>query len=111
MVFYNTKNTYSYKKMGDKTRKNHISFGRKMLDSMINFTPKVLDVASRMPNALRTYNDLSNQAEREGFKEQMSDMLGSKTLTNMIFNPFTSLIMKKYGKSNNNPHTNNEDWD
>ena len=75
--------------------------------------PKIWDLATRVPDAVRTYNDIQNKAEREGFKEQMSDMLGSKTLTNLIFNPFTSLIMKKYGKGNNNPHNNNnnDDWD
>jgi hypothetical protein len=111
MPFYNTKDTYSYRRMGDKTRKHHIGFGKKMFYKVLEYAPKIYDVATRIPDAVRSYSDIQNKAEREGFREQMTDMLGSKTLTNIIFNPFTSAIMRKYGKGQpNHPHNNNG-WD
>ena len=112
MPFYNSKDTYSYRRIGDKTRKHHTGIGKKMFYKALEYAPKIYDVATRLPDAIKTYNSIQNQAEREGFREQMTDMLGSKTLTNIIFNPFTSLIMKRYGRGQpNNPHNNNDDWD
>ena len=112
MGFLNSKDVYSFRRIGDKTRKHHLGLGKKILYKVMENAPKIWDLATRVPDAVRTYNDIQSKAEREGFKEQMSDMFGSKTLTNLIFNPLTSLIMKKYGKGNNNPHNNNnDDWD
>jgi len=111
MPYHNTKDTYSYRRLGEKTRKHHTGFGKKTLYKMFEYAPKIYDVATRIPDAIKTYSNIENQAEREGFRQQMTDMLGSKTITNLIFNPFTSAIMKKYGKGKNNPHNNNDDWD
>tara|TARA_Y100000401_G_C8313159_1_gene220938 strand:- start:626 stop:952 length:327 start_codon:yes stop_codon:yes gene_type:complete len=107
MNFYNTKNPYSYRKLGDKTRKFNQNIGQKFFQNILEYAPKIYDVATRIPNAIKTYSELVSQAEREGFKEQMSDMIGSKTLTSLLFNPFTVGIMRKYGKGNNN---NPNDW-
>ena len=68
---------------------------------------------SQMRGAIDTYSQISNPAEREGFKEQFKDVISenikkragsfSDRATNMLFNPYTA----KLGRQN----TSNDNWD
>ena len=52
---------------------------------------KSAPMRSQMRGAMDTYSQISNVAERQGFKEQFGDMIGSQRAASLLISPYEAI--------------------